>query len=155
MKEVAPYFFKSICSEGAGITKGFEAASYPYPILIGYAASDPEQTYLLTKAMYDLYPDYKDSAPGSRGWALDKQVFDWVIPFHEGAVRYYREVGKWTPAIQAHNEKLLARENVLVTAWKAYLPSAPADREAFDKGWMSARATALDKAGLPPIWREW
>ena len=155
MKEVAPYFFKTMCSEGAGIKEPFEAASYPYPILIGYAAADAEQTYLMTKAMYDLYPEYKDAAPGARGWALDKQVFDWVLPFHDGAIRYYKEAGKWTPAYQDHNDKLLAREKVLLTAWKDFNASAPADKEAFDKGWMKARADALTKASLPPIWREW
>ena len=158
MKEVAPWFFPSICSEGAGIEKGkgFEAASYPYPILIGYDSADAEMSYFMTKAMYDLYPDYKDAAPGASGWALDRQVFEWVIPFHEGAIRYYKEVGKWTPAIQAHQDKLLARDKLLRTTWKEHLTAMrDADPKAFEKGWMKARADALDKAGLNPLWREW
>src|SRR3546814_11758393 len=36
MHAVAPYFFKTICSEGAAVTEPFEAARYPYPTLIAY-----------------------------------------------------------------------------------------------------------------------
>ena len=157
MREVAPWFFKSICSEGAGLdkSKAFEAASYPYPILIAYQNQDADMAYAMTKAMYDLYPDYKDAAPGATGWALDRQVMDWVIPFHEGAIRYYKEVGKWTPAEQKHQEGLLARDDVLQAAWKHYADGASSDDKAFEKGWMKARADALQKAGMNPIWKEW
>ena len=158
MREVAPWFFPSICSEGAGIEKGkgFEAASYPYPILITYDTTDPEMSYLMTKAIYDLYPEFKDSAPGAAGWALERQVFRWVVPFHDGAIAYYKEVGKWTPETQAHQDKLVARDNLLQAAWKQHLAAnADAEPKAFEKGWMKARADALDKAGLNPLWREW
>src|SRR5690606_35110622 len=87
MKEVAPYFFPSMCSEGAGIEEPFEAANYPYPILVAYEEKDTDVVYEMTKAMFELHPVYEDSAPGANGWALEKQVLDWVLPYHEGAIR--------------------------------------------------------------------
>src|SRR3546814_9734437 len=59
MHAVAPYFFKTICSEGAAVTEPFEAASYPYPILIAYEKQDADMVYQLTALMYEAYPDYK------------------------------------------------------------------------------------------------
>ena len=97
----------------------------------------------------------EDASPGAEGWALDRQVMDWVIPFHEGAIRYYKEVGKWTPAEQKHQEGLLARDGVLQAAWKHYADGASSDDKAFEKGWMKARADGLQKAGMNPIWSEW
>ncbi len=153
MLEVAPYFFKTICSEGAGITKPFEAASYPYPILIAYADRDADMVYQMTSAMYELYPEYKDAAPGASGWALDRQVFKWVIPFHPGAVRYYEEKGVWGAEEAAHQETLLARETVLLDAWRAQ--TANEHPEGFEKAWMKARADALAKADMQVIWKDW
>src|SRR3546814_4062907 len=74
MKKVAPWFYPKMCSEAPGLKEPFEAADYPYPIPITYDWQDADVTYAMTKAMFDLYPEYKDSAPGASGWGLDKQV---------------------------------------------------------------------------------
>jgi len=154
MKEVAPWFYPKMCSEAPGLKAPFEAADYPYPILITYDWQDADKTYAMTKAMFDLYPDYKDSAPGASGWGLEQQVMEWVIPYHEGAIRYYKEVGKWSAELQKHSETLLARDKIINDAWASYLPTG-GEGEAFDKGWMKTRYEALKQAGLNPIWQEW
>ena len=155
MRDVAPYFFPATCSEGAGITTPFEGANYPYPILIAYGSQDADLSYAMTKALFELYPAYKDAAPGANGWALERQVLDWVLPFHDGAIRYYKEAGKWTPELQAHNDGLIERQKVLGAAWEAYKAKAPRQEEAFVKGWQQARAEALTAAGMKPVWTEW
>ena len=154
LQEAAPWFYPKICTEAPSLAAPFEAADYPYPILIGYAAQDEEMTYHLTKAVFALYPEYKDAAPGASGWGLDRQVLEWVVPWHPGAIRYLKEAGKWTAEHEANNEKLLAREKVVRDAWAAYAPTG-GEGEAFEKGWMKARAAALEKAGYNPVWREW
>jgi len=155
MNEAAPWFYKAMCSEGAGIEKPFEGSTYPYLILIAYESREADMAYAMTKAMFDLYPEYKDSAPGTSGWALEKQNLEWVLPMHEGAVRYYKEVGKWPASSEAHRNTLLERENVIHAAWSEFTKSAPSDEAAFSTGWQKARAAALDAKGLSPIWREW
>jgi len=152
MLEASPFYFKQMCREGAGIEKPFEAVAYPYPVLIAYKSQDADLVYAMTKAMYDTYPAYKDSAPGASGWALDRQVMSWSMPFHDGAVRYYKEAGTWTPEAQANNDALHARHKILDDAWTAY-SAAPADD--FVAGWQKARVAALEGAGLKPIWRTW
>ena len=36
----------------------------------------------LAKAIHIHYDDYKNADPGSIGWAMDRQNFQWVVPFH-------------------------------------------------------------------------
>jgi TRAP transporter TAXI family solute receptor len=152
--KVAPYFMPAIGTEGANLSKDkpLEGPNYPYPALIAYERVPEDSVYNTTKAMFDAYPMYKDGAPGAGGWDLKRQVFNWVLPFHAGAVRYYKEAGLWDARKQAHQDALLKREATLQAAWKAYLPKAPAGDKAFDEGWVKARAAALTAAGFEPYW---
>ena len=154
VKEVAPYFSKHMCKESAGNMPPWEGATYPYPVLMNYARDSADKAYAMTKAMFDQYPNYKDAAPAASGYALDKQVLNWVVPFHDGAIRYYKEAGKWTPELQKHNDDLIKRQQVLQKVWKEYLAGNPSsDAEAFYDGWMEKRYAGMQQAGLNPIWK--
>ncbi|MEO8248400.1 MAG: TAXI family TRAP transporter solute-binding subunit [Burkholderiales bacterium] len=155
--ETAPFFLPFMGTEGADLDKDHkvESATYPYPILMTYDKQDDKLVYAMTKAMVETYPDYKDSAPGNIGWALDRQNFAWVIPFHEGAIKYFKEKGVWTPEFQAHNDKLIERQKVLEEAWKSVQAKNIDDDKAFEQAWMKARAEALKKAGFSVVVSDW
>jgi TRAP transporter TAXI family solute receptor len=157
VNKIAPFFVPAFGTEGADLSpeKKAEAATYPYPVLMTMAATDTDLVYNMTKAMVELYNDYKDGAPGNLGWDIKRQIFAWAIPMHEGAIRYYKERGLWTAEHQKHNDAMIKRQDLLALAWKAYLPTAPADEKDFAKGWMSARVAALTKAGLDVVVTEW
>jgi len=157
MNAVAPFFFPFMGTEGAELSKDkpAESATYPYPILMTYAAQDTDLVYNMTKAMVETYPMYKDAAPGNAGWAVERQNFAWVIPFHDGAIRFWKENGQWKPEHQAHNDKLLERQKVMALAWAEVKKSAPADDKAFVAAWQKARAAALTKAGFDPVTTSW
>ena len=154
LQEVAPYFSKHVCKESAGNLPPWEAATYPYPLVQNYVRDDANKAYAMTKAMFDQYPNYKDAAPASSGYALDKQVLKWVVPFHDGAIRYYKEAGKWTPELQQNNDALVQRQQVLQKLWKEFVASnPPADPEAFYDKWMEKRYAGMQQANLNPIWK--
>ncbi len=157
MSSTAPFFFPFMGSEGADLDKDHkvESASYPYPILMAYDKQDANAVYAMTKAMVETYDDYKDSAPGNVGWAVERQNFAWVIPYHDGAIRFWKEKGLWKPEHQAHNDKLIERQKVLAEAWKSVQAANPPDEKAFEQAWMSARVEALKKAGLDPVVTTW
>lgn len=157
VNKIAPFFVPAFGTEGADLSleKKAEAATYPYPVLMTMAATDADLVYNMTRAMVELFPDYKDSAPGNLGWDIKRQIFAWAIPMHEGAIRYYKERGLWTAEHQKHNDTMIKRQDVLATAWKGYLPSASADEKDFAKGWMKTRAAALTKAGMEVVVTEW
>ena len=155
LKEVAPYFVPTMATSGAAVSEDnpLEAATYPLPIMTTYAEQDEALVHEMTEAMVTLFPDYDGAAPGIDGWALDRQTFDWAVPYHAGAVRYLKEAGVWTDAFESHNNSLIERQEVLAKAWEAYVASAPEEEEeAFLEGWMSARAAALTAAGMPPVY---
>ena len=154
LNEAAPFFIQNLATEGAGLsaTKTHEGPSYPYPILLAYETQDKALVHAMTKAMVELFPKYKDSAPGINGWALDRQKFDWVVPYHDGAVEYLKQAGVWKPEHDAHNAKLVERQKVLKAAWDKVV-GEKLDDAAFEQAWQKARREALEKAGFNPIWR--
>jgi len=157
MNKVAPFFFPFMGTEGAELSKEkpAESATYPYPVLMTYAGQDVDLTYAMTKAMVDTFDLYKGAAPGNSGWDVKRQNFAWVIPYHDGAIRYWKEAGSWTPAHQAHNDKLVERQKVLAAAWEKTKQGGHADDKAFAQAWMAARAEALTKAGMDPVLTSW
>ncbi|MEN2989848.1 TAXI family TRAP transporter solute-binding subunit [Tistrella sp. BH-R2-4] len=144
---VAPYYIKSKAMVGANIdgTGGRDMAAFPYPILIGLDTTDTELAYNMTKAMFKLLPVYSGKTPGIEGWAMEFQQFEWVIPYHEGAIRYYKEAGVWSDAAQQHNDRLVARQNALAAAWENLKAEAPAN---WDEVWPEKRRAALKAGGF-------
>jgi TRAP transporter TAXI family solute receptor len=157
INKVAPFYVRGFGAEGADLSKEkrVEGATYPYPVLMSMANADADLVYNMTKAMVELFPEYKDGAPGNVGWDLNRQIFAWAIPMHDGAIKYFKEIGKWTAEHQKHNDNLLARQKVLADAWKAYSANAPADAKEFATGWMKARADALTKAKMDVVLESW
>jgi TRAP transporter TAXI family solute receptor len=152
VQKVGSFFFPHVATCGAGISpeKPIELGNYPYPIFVVYGSQSADQVYAMTKAMIVNYDAYKDNAPGAGGLAASRQTMKWVVPFHPGAVKALKEAGNWTDADQAHNDGLIKRQGVLAATWADYSKSSPpSDDAAFLAGWMTARAAALAKAGMP------
>ena len=153
IQKVAPYFVRKMATRGTSISteKPYEGPSYPYPILMTLAERDTTEVYSLTRVLVEEYDNYSQAEPAARGWALDNQIFDWVVPYHEGAVAYFKEIGKWSDEHQAHNDKLVQRQDVLAEAWAEVNKDLEGD--AFKAEWLKVRAAALEKAGFDPIWK--
>ena len=153
LRKIGPYFQQHKATCGAGIpTGGAELPSYPYPIFMAYASQPAALVYNLTKAMIDNYEAYKDAAPGAAGLDVKRQNLAWVLPYHEGAVKAMKEAGAWKAEHEAHNEKLVKRQDTLAAAWAAFLKNNPPDdKDAFTKAWTAARKTALTAVGMDPV----
>ncbi|MDP6705135.1 MAG: TAXI family TRAP transporter solute-binding subunit [Alphaproteobacteria bacterium] len=145
----APWFAPHTATAGVGLSKEktLEGASYGYPILIAYESQSEQAVYELVKLMHTKFDKYKDAHNSGVGFAMDRQVFEWILPYHAGAVKYFKEIGVWTAAAEANNQKLLKRQQVLAATWKK---SGGDDYAA----WMKARAAALKAAGFDPIWEK-
>jgi TRAP transporter TAXI family solute receptor len=153
IKTAAPYFVPNIGTRGTSLSpeNPHEGARYPYPILMTLEGQESGEVYSLARALVEEFDNYSAAEPAAKGWALDKQILRWVVPYHEGAIAYFKEIGKWGDAEQAHNDGLLTRQRVLAEAWETM--DKGLEDEAFKTAWMAARAAALEKAGRDPIWR--
>lgn len=149
---VAPYIQPKLVTLGAGISqdKPWHGSSYPYPVMLGSDKLDYDIAASMIRFMIEEYDQYKDSSPGSAGYALENQNLKWVIPFHQAVIDYYKERGIWTDDMQAHQDELLKREEVLQQAWASYTAKANSGDD-FAAGWLAARAAALQDAGLDSI----
>jgi len=146
--KVGPFFTPHTATCGAGLTKPTEMGTYPYPVIVTYGTESEADIHAVTKAMIEGYDLYKDGAPGAVGLELKRQTMKWVIPFHPGTVKAFKEAKHWTDADQAHNDALIKRQGVLMAAWADYTKTNPAD-DKFVEGWQAARKAALAKANLP------
>ena len=155
LHKLGPYFYphKTTCGAGGlSATHSLELPAYPYPIFMAYSTENPDLIYNITKSMIVDYPVYKDGAPGADGLEVKRQILNWVLPYHDGAVKALKEAGAWTAEAQKHNDMLIKRQDTLAKAWADFnKASPPADKAAYATAWVAARRTALEKAGMDPV----
>ena len=121
-------------------------AGFPFPVVVGYPDQDADLAYNLTKAINEQFDAYVKIEPAMIGWAPDRQDFEWVLPYHEGAIRFWKEQGLWSDAAQENNDKLLARQDLLASAWEK-VADVPAGEKT--EQWLEMRRDTLKEAGLP------
>lgn len=157
---ITPYFsFNEATIGAAPISEDNPhlGATFGYPIIATYARQNPDLVYHQTRMIVEYNEDYRDAFPGNDGFALENQRFSWVVPYHEGAVRYYTEAGVWNEEHEQHNQSLVRRQEVLAEAWEQALAQRDAEDipiRDFPALWMKLRVAALEAEGFEPYWRE-
>ncbi|MDT8429342.1 MAG: TAXI family TRAP transporter solute-binding subunit [Pseudomonadales bacterium] len=145
-----PWYVPHIATEGPAIPpEGITVFTSAYPLLVGLDDADDATVYNIIKVMHEHYASYKDNAPGAMGWLMSRQKFESAfIPYHDAAVRYFRDIGVWTEEAETNQQRNLARQRVLKQAWEGFLPGAPEGYEEFSSAWLAARTSALEAAGM-------
>lgn len=155
LRKVSPFISPHMVtcgSAGLSAQAPAEMAGFPYPIFMAYDTLPADLAYAITRSMIADYDIYKDGAPGAAGLDVKRQKLEWVVPFHDGAIKALKEAGVWTAEAQKHNDALVARQDLLAAAWAEHTKSNPPDdKEAFRKAWLARRKQALEKAGLDVV----
>ena len=151
-----PRWIQKVAKEGVNIPKdGIEMASYPDMTLSTMSGRDDGLVYAMVKAIYDDFDNISQAAPTTYGLAADRQILNYVVPFHDGAIRYFKEAGLWNDELQAHNDALVKRQDVLAAAWNETTDRGISDDAEFAAAWKEARIKALEAAGFEVPVKDW
>jgi len=134
---VASFFAPVDATAGAGLSKEQPAPifSVRYPMITVYANADEDEVYNVIKALDQTYGLYSGATAATPAWDLKRAGHPPAdAPFHPGAIRYLKEVGIWTAADDAWNDKRLARLKAVQAAWEA-ASDAAADQGTSAKDW--------------------
>jgi TRAP transporter TAXI family solute receptor len=81
---------------------------YPYSFVTSKDFSE-EAVYQSTKAIWQHEADLVAIHPNFKGWQKAMVSLQATVPYHLGAIRFYKEVNAWTPEMDKLQAKLLAQ----------------------------------------------
>jgi TRAP transporter TAXI family solute receptor len=149
---------KATVGPGLSADNPLETGSYPNPSVLTYDRIEPEFAYQMAKLLYELWPVYGQAkAPGIEQFDPKNHVYDYVIPYHEGAVKYYKEIGVWTAEHDKNNASLVKRQQVLAEAWDKAVAQGAAEGVKsgdFPAFWEVIRVKALEDAGFDVYYKK-
>ncbi|MFH1169699.1 MAG: TAXI family TRAP transporter solute-binding subunit, partial [Chloroflexota bacterium] len=120
-----PFFFPLTVTTGPGASPANPVEIYGYVFQeIAYASMDDNLAYWLVKTKTENYDKFKDKHVYSATFTLENavKVDRASLPFHPGAIKYYKEVGVWGAKEDAWQAKKLAEEQQFIAAWKTQHP---------------------------------
>jgi hypothetical protein len=148
-KNAAYGYFKAAIGAGIPKDKPLDTVSYSYPICLAYDFLSEERAYVITKLLHEAYPDYsKKHKSLAAYWSPEGSLAlfdDYPLPMHKGAIRYLKEIGKWTPEREAMNQKRLQHQADLKKLWDATMNEALEKKmksKKYPAFWLKKRAEA-------------
>ena len=73
----------------------FGLASY----LVAAARVSDDTVYQVTKTLFDHIGEFHGFHAAAKEWTLQEALEPPTIPYHPGAIKYFKEKGVWTPAL--------------------------------------------------------
>lgn len=109
-KQLPPYMFAHVLPRGHFIGQEKPATVFGLnTYLVAGPKATEEQVYAMTKALFENQAEFATYHRAAKEWTLKNTLLNFSVPFHAGAVRYFKEKGVWTPELQARQTELLAQ----------------------------------------------
>ncbi|WP_180994162.1 TAXI family TRAP transporter solute-binding subunit [Bacillus sp. Marseille-P3661] len=92
-----------------GILDGEETVVTQYPtMLASYSDISDDVAYDIVKTLFENYEELHPIHAALKLW-VPEQMFDPnpAVPYHPGAIKYFKEIGVWTDEVQALQDELL------------------------------------------------
>ena len=108
-KELLPGFKIVEVKPTMWLTSPTTVTSFPIN-LVAYAGFSEDAGYLIVKTLYENYKELNAVGGAAEDWKPE-YFFDPepLIPYHPGTIKYYKEKGLWTPALENIQKELLIK----------------------------------------------
>jgi len=123
LQKIAPYISPRVIDVGAGPQweggKTFDGVDFAYSI-IAYPFLNEDIAYRFVKAVWEGFDLYKDAHPELKYWNHERTT-DYkrlVHPYHEGAIKFFKEVGVWTTDMENWQKRQVELEKAREMAWE-------------------------------------
>jgi hypothetical protein len=77
-------------------------------ITIATKEMDDETAYIIVKTLLENYKELLPIHTDFGGWTPERAVRDLSMPYHPGAIKYYKEKGLWTNEMEQRQMQLLS-----------------------------------------------
>ena len=129
--EWCPFYTPDIPKVGGGISKDNppELAAFPY-LVVAYSSLPVEYAYAWTKGVWEGRNLWGDKHPAFKFYWTNDICTNYKMlsyPYHDGTVKFIKEIGVWTPAMEKRQQKQVRLEAARLAAW------GEAKKEAADK----------------------
>jgi TRAP transporter TAXI family solute receptor len=109
MREVYPVVVAKVPAGPPGIKRDILMTYLPV-YAIAHAGVDEDTVYQTVKAVWEHNEEFRSANAKLKGWTIDRFVSpDAIVPYHEGAIRFFKEKGVWTDEMQKRQDQLLAQ----------------------------------------------
>ncbi len=94
----------------AGVAEDTPIWGVPFAVMVTTRMPD-DVAYKLVETWWTYYKEYAAVHPMLKEWTPEKFVSkNTVVPYHNGAIRFYKEKGVWTPEMEkVQNQVLMGR----------------------------------------------
>ncbi|MBD8029314.1 TAXI family TRAP transporter solute-binding subunit [Corynebacterium gallinarum] len=138
-EELSPMSIPGEFQDGVGMKPGESCVNMRYSLPIIALEDRPKDE---VKAILDLLRDNIDNhltdTPDMDNFTPDSvMLVPMTVPFHEGSIEFFKEIGRWTPGLQRRQDALLEREKAMQKQWPIF--------------WKENR----DKDNARELWVEW
>jgi len=92
----------------SGIDPGLKVVSTPN-LLISRADLSMDVVYLMVKTLIENYNELKAVNPVLADWTQEAAVRELPVPYHPGAIKYYKEKGLWNSKMDQLQQQFLGK----------------------------------------------
>lgn len=120
--DTIPMTIPAAFEDGVGMKPGESCVNMRYSLPLTTMADRPEEEVTaILKLIEDNIHNHLTDTPDMDKFTPERvMLVPMTIPFHEGSVKYFKKIGRWTLDLQKRQDALLEREKAMQEQWPTF-----------------------------------